>query len=204
MIPSILDRFNIHGPHGNHICLVTSLARMSLSTAKNEAWVSLFQLNVARALAAQLAIAIQYMHSQGLVNGDLHCGNILLQYSLEPDELSTEALYEKYGQPSLEPINRIDGERLPPGVPEHSISPIWLGEASGNVKIQDFKILLSDFGETFCSTEEKKFESRTPLVIRPPEARFEQKCHLTCPLISGHLPAQSGRLFLKDLYSMVT
>lgn len=62
MIPLIWDKFNIQGPNGNHVCLVTSPARMSLSDAKNGSWICLFQLEVARALAAQLVIAIRYIH----------------------------------------------------------------------------------------------------------------------------------------------
>lgn len=55
MIPSIWDRFNIQGPNGNHACLVTNPARMSLSDAKNGSWISLFQLEVTRAIAARLS-----------------------------------------------------------------------------------------------------------------------------------------------------
>ncbi|KAL2867456.1 uncharacterized protein BJX67DRAFT_352423 [Aspergillus lucknowensis] len=58
MIPSILDRFNIHGPNSGHACLVTNPAGMSLSEAKNASWIGLFQIDVARALAAQLAMVI--------------------------------------------------------------------------------------------------------------------------------------------------
>lgn len=61
MIPSIFERFNIQGPNGNHLCLVTNPARMSLSDAKNGSWISLVQLEVARALTVQLMIAIQYI-----------------------------------------------------------------------------------------------------------------------------------------------
>lgn len=179
MIPSILDRFNIEGPNGKHICLVTGLAKMSFLNAKTESWVSIFQLEVARALAAQLVIGIRYMHSQGFFHGDHHCGNILLQPSREFDQLSTEALYELYGEPLLEPVNRIDGQSIPPGVPEHGISPIWLGKASEDVTLQESRLLLSDLGETFRPVQQKKFESRTPLVIRPPEARFEPTKPLT-------------------------
>ncbi|PLN76142.1 kinase-like domain-containing protein [Aspergillus taichungensis] len=108
MIPSILDRFNIQGPNGNHACLVTSPARMSLSEAKKESWIGLFQIDVARALAAQLATVIRYMHSEGF--------------------LSTKELYELYGEPELEPVNRLDGQTPPPGVPQYGVVPIWLGE----------------------------------------------------------------------------
>lgn len=99
MIPSILDRFNVQGPNGNHACLVTSPARMSLIEAKSESWIGLFQIDVARALAAQLATVIRYMHSEGFVHGDLHRGNILLQTQSNFDKLPTKELYDLYGEP---------------------------------------------------------------------------------------------------------
>ncbi|PWY84060.1 kinase-like protein [Aspergillus eucalypticola CBS 122712] len=171
LIPTISDIFNIQGPNGNHTCLVTRPARMSLSDAKNGSWISLFQL--------ELMIAVQYIHSQGIVHGDLHRGNILLRLSRDFDELSTEMLYEKYGEPVLEPVNRLDGKEIPPDVPQHGVVPIWLGEASEDVTLPEAKILVSDFGEAFCPTHEQKFESHTPLLVRPPEARFEPTRPLT-------------------------
>ncbi|PIG88669.1 hypothetical protein AARAC_000512 [Aspergillus arachidicola] len=148
IIPSILDKFNVQGPNGTHICLVTIPARMSVSDAKKESWISLFQLEVARAIAAQLVIAVQYIHSQGFVH-------------------------------EFEPVNRLDGQKLPTGVPEYGVIPIWLGEASENISLPESRILLSDFGEAFSPAQEKKFESHTPLLIRPPEARFEPTKSLT-------------------------
>lgn len=173
MIPSIWDSFDIQGPNGNHSCLVTSPARMSLSDAKHGSWISLFQLEVARALAAQLAIAVRYIHSQGFVHGDLHRGNILLQPSHDFDQLSIPKLYELYGEPVLEPVNRLDDQKLPLGVPQHGIIPVWLGEASENITLLEARVLLSDFGEAFSPAQEKRFKSHTPLLIRPPEVRFE-------------------------------
>lgn len=179
MIPSILDRFSVQGPNGNHVCLVTRPARMSLSDAKNGSWISLFQLEVARVLAAQLVIAVHYIHSRGFVHGDLHRGNILLQLPREFGQLSTEKLYEQYGEPVLEPVNRLDGQKLPPGVPQYGILPIWLGEASENITLPEARMILSDFGEAFSPAREMKYESHTPLLIRPPEARFEPTKPLT-------------------------
>lgn len=82
MIPLIFDRFNIRGPNGTHACYVTIPARMSISEAKDESYNRLFQLDVSRALAAQLAIAVEYVHSQGFVHGDFHYGYVLLQLQL--------------------------------------------------------------------------------------------------------------------------
>ncbi|KAE8368145.1 kinase-like domain-containing protein [Aspergillus caelatus] len=168
IIPSILDKFNIQGPNGDHVCLVTSPARMSVSDAK-ESWISLFQLEVARAIAAQL----------GFVHGDVHRGNLLFPSSREFTEMSTEQTYKEYGEPELESVSRLDGQKLPTGVPEYGVVPIWLGESSENVTLPESRILLSDFGEAFSPAKEEKFESHTPLLIRPSEARFEPTKSLT-------------------------
>lgn len=151
---------------------------MSLSDAKNGSWVSLFQLKVARALATQLVIAIHYIYSQRFVYGDLHRGNILLQLSCDFNQLSTDKLYEQSGEPVLEQVNRLDSQKLPSGVLKYYIQPIWLREASENITLPEARIILSDFDEAFCPAQEMKYESHTPLLIRPPEARFE----LTKPL----------------------
>ncbi|OOG00508.1 hypothetical protein ASPCADRAFT_502804 [Aspergillus carbonarius ITEM 5010] len=97
------------------------------------------------------------------------------------DQLSTDELYEKYGAPELEPVVRLDGKVLPSGVPSHSIFPIWLGEASDKLLLADATILLTDFGEAFSPSQEERFESHTPLVIRPPEAGFEPTRPLSFP-----------------------
>lgn len=146
-------------------------------------------------------IVVRYIHSQGFAHGDLHRGNILLQPSRGLDQLSIIKLYELYGEPVLEPVNRFDGQKLPPGVPQHGILPVWLGEASENVTLPEARILLSDFGETFSPAQEKKFESHTPLLIRPPRRLgLSQSNPLLFHPISGHLPAPSGILLLKDHY----
>jgi serine/threonine protein kinase len=80
MVPSIIDRFTIDGPNGNHACYVTAPARASLSGLKDGSWVRLFQLDVARSLAAQLVLVVDYVHAPGIVLGDLHLGNILLTF----------------------------------------------------------------------------------------------------------------------------
>ncbi|KAL2802759.1 kinase-like protein [Aspergillus granulosus] len=175
MVPSILDRFTIHGRNGNHACYVSAPAKASLSMVKDESSIRLFQLDVARALAAQLVLAVDYVHAQGIVHGDLHLGNILFKAPPSFDQITLEQLYEKYGAPELDPVVHMDGNPLPPGVPSHGIASIWQGEASEEITLAEARILLSDFGEAFSYSEELKYESRTPMVVSPPEARFEPK-----------------------------
>lgn len=191
-IPSILDQFSIQGPNGKHPCLVTSPARMSLSEAKNESWISIFQIDVARALAAQLATVIRYMHSEGFVHGDLHRGNILLQSQSKFDALSTKELYELYGEPEIEPVNRLDGQALLPGVPEYGVVPIWLGASSEKITLREARIILTDFGQSFSPTREKRFESYAPLSIRPPKLDLSRQYHSLSHLISGRLHVPFG------------
>ncbi|CAG7989847.1 unnamed protein product [Penicillium salamii] len=181
LIPSVLDRFEVQGSNGTHPCYVTIPARMSLSEAKDASYNRLFQLDVARALAAQLVLAVEYVHSQGFVHGDLHAGNVLLQLPFDLSQLSVEGLYKKYGEPEFEAIRRFDGQPLPPNIPSQAVLPIWLGEASDKLKLPEAKILLSDFGEAFSPAKHQRFESHTPLVSRPPEVRFDPHKPISFP-----------------------
>lgn len=79
----ILDRFTIHGPNGTHPCLVTAPARCSLADAKDASISGLFQLPVARSLAAQLAMAVAYTHKQGLVHGGEYWFGLYTEYELD-------------------------------------------------------------------------------------------------------------------------
>ncbi|RJE21034.1 Protein kinase domain protein [Aspergillus sclerotialis] len=155
-----MDKFSIQGPNGHHDCYVSIPARASLAGVKDGSWIRLFQPNVARILAAQLALAVEFMHSQGYVHGDLHLGNILLKLSPSFDDLSIEELYERYGPPEMDPVIHLDGKPLPPGVPSHGIAPIWLREASEDISPEEARILLSDFGEAFRLHESRN----TPLI----------------------------------------
>ncbi|KAJ5116178.1 hypothetical protein N7456_000526 [Penicillium angulare] len=174
MMPSVLDAFKIEGVNGTHACYVTHPARMSLDDAKDASYDRLFTLEVARALAAQLTVAVDYIHAQGLVHGDIRCGNVLAQL---PPRFECDLDMK----PETVTITRRDGEELSPCIPHHAIIPIWLGTRSDKLELPEARILLSDFGEAFYPEKEKKFESRTPLGSRAPESRFELVKPLSFP-----------------------
>jgi serine/threonine protein kinase len=69
MIPSIKDRFVLHGPNGTHPCYVTTLAMCSVSSAKEGSYKRIFQAMTARSLIVQLLLAVEYIHSKGVVHG---------------------------------------------------------------------------------------------------------------------------------------
>ncbi len=99
---------------------------------------------------------------------------MLLQLPSSISQLSDEQLYEKYGQPDLEPVTRFDGKELGPGIQSHGIFPIRL-ITKEEVKLSDAKLMLIDFGESFAPSQETKYILNTPLNERPPEGRFERK-----------------------------
>ena len=68
LILSTLDGFFLTGPNGKHECIVTVPARVSVVMAQYNS-MKFFQLPVARAIAAQLVLAISFLHSQGIVHG---------------------------------------------------------------------------------------------------------------------------------------
>ncbi|KAK1975175.1 kinase-like domain-containing protein [Colletotrichum cereale] len=184
IIPTVIDRFSLDGPNGTHPCFVTVPARCSLMDAKEAADSRLFQLDVARSLAAQLAMAISLVHSQGYAHGDLHLGNILLQLPSSFNSLSVDQLYTEVGAPEPEPIVRVDKSSTSPvaGLPSYAVPAVWLGIASDEITLKEPRLLLNDFGVAFRPSDKSRFESYTPLVIRPPESFFEPTTPLSFAL----------------------
>lgn len=54
-----------------------------------------------------------------------------------------------------------------------------MGVPSIDITLGDAKLMLSDFGVAFRPSDKSRFESYTPLVLRPPEAFFEPMTPLT-------------------------
>ncbi|KAF2968379.1 hypothetical protein GQX73_g5216 [Xylaria multiplex] len=182
MVTPVIDRFRINGPNGTHPCFVTSPASCSLSDSKEACDWRLFQLDVARSLCAQLAMAVCFIHSKGYAHGDLHLGNLLLRLPPSLHGLSVEQLYAKFGAPRREPIFRTDGKPIPvSGVPSYAVLPAWLGISSDKVTLSDAKLLLADFGVAFRPSDKTCFASHTPLRMRAPEAIFEPTTPLSFP-----------------------
>ncbi|KAJ4112485.1 hypothetical protein NW768_011651 [Fusarium equiseti] len=169
----ILDRFSVNGPNGTHPCSITTVARCSLAYLEDGEECGVHDLSVVRSLAAQLAIAVAYMHKQGFVHGDIHLGNILLQLPQSFDNMSDKQIYDEFGAPDPIAVYRIDGGSLPPGVPSHVFESQQFGVTGSNITLPESKVLLADLGTAFCPALESRLESYTPMGLKPPEARFE-------------------------------
>ncbi len=69
IIPLVLDSFTILGSSGSHPCYVTTLGTEDLLSITDNTRTGMHNLDVSRALAAQLVLAVAYIHSQGFVHG---------------------------------------------------------------------------------------------------------------------------------------
>ncbi|CCE29213.1 related to dis1-suppressing protein kinase dsk1 [Claviceps purpurea 20.1] len=192
LIPTLLDRFEISGPEGTHPCLVTLPARHNLKNAQYNAGTELFQLDVARSLAAQLAIAVSIVHEQGYAHGgelsrditgfqnfsadthravDIHLRNVLLQLTTSLDGLSVEKLYETYlASPKSEIIDL--------SVTTYSVERVCFSVPGHEITLAEAKLTLSDFGTAFRPADKSRYVSYADLELRPPEASFEPETPL--------------------------
>ncbi|GKU04699.1 cmgc srpk protein kinase [Fusarium langsethiae] len=174
-IRHITDNFHFDGPNGRHTCLVNDPAMMSLRLAKDASFSKLFQPRTARAIAAQVVQSVAYLHQGGVVHGDLHLDNILLQLPERIRCLSPDQLHERHSQPTTVPVTRLDGLPLDENAPRNAVLPIWLGQKSEDVALADAKILLGDFGESFLPSQEKRQYSNAPIRYRAPETQFPDR-----------------------------
>ncbi|KGO74828.1 hypothetical protein PITC_031060 [Penicillium italicum] len=175
VIPPLIDTFWVDGPNGKHMCIVTPPAQMSLFDAKEASTFGLFRPKVAQSIIAQLIHGVAFLHSERIVHGDLHLGNILVQFPKVIDRLSTSELYEKFGKPEPEAIVRLDGKPLTNGVPGQVFIPGWFGVRSEDIDFGEESIILSDFGESFNPHKLPKLSSKTLPLLQPPEARFSDE-----------------------------
>ncbi|KAI9154769.1 Serine/threonine-protein kinase spk-1 [Paramyrothecium foliicola] len=167
-VPSILDEFVIHGPNGTHPCYVMVPVQGNL---KEASFSRLFPVNVARALAAKLALAVAFVHAHGFVHGAF-------------DELSDDEFMQKFGEPETTSIRRVDGKPLTSHVPSQAVHPLYMGKKAQYFTLDDSRdLILGDFGEAFAPATEQRLgrDCNTPLAKRAPETLFSPDEPLSYP-----------------------
>ncbi|KAK1994723.1 kinase domain-containing protein, partial [Colletotrichum falcatum] len=180
-IPRILDEFDVQGLNGTHTCYTMAPAQGNL---KEASFSRLFPIDIARALAAKLTMAVAFIHHRGFVHGDIHLRNVLVKLPSTFDELSIGQFREKFGQPETVLINRIDGGPLPPNIPPRAVIPLYLGKKAQEFTLADARgLVLNDFGEAFAPAMEQRLGKgcNTPIAKRAPEALFEPDMPLSYP-----------------------
>ncbi|KAL8706564.1 MAG: hypothetical protein Q9201_000377 [Fulgogasparrea decipioides] len=166
-VTHLLDEFEFDGPNGRHKCLVSDLAGYSIRLSKGRSIVWLFSLQVARAIAAQVIMGVHFLHSSGVVHGDLHIANIMLKVP-NIDNLSIDDLYQQFGPPTKRVVEREDRAPLDATVPPYTVVP--LNTARKCEDVNEPNIIITDFGEAYVAGAESRPFLNTPLHLWPPEA----------------------------------
>ncbi|KLJ07357.1 hypothetical protein EMPG_17166 [Blastomyces silverae] len=177
LIRQLLDSFIEISPNGAHDCLVMEAASCSLTQSKSLAVHRLLNLRIARAIAADLVLAVQFLHGQSIIHGDVHCGNIFLRLPADVRRMiDPSQLYRKFGDPILDAIVRVDGKPLPAGVPTHIVGPARVGIQSDQITPAYLPIMLSDFGSSYYyPSKTRRTNAHTLPHLVPPEVFFLDK-----------------------------
>ncbi|KAF9008399.1 kinase-like domain-containing protein [Cyathus striatus] len=112
----IFDTFVIQGPNGTHHCIVTEFLGISLVDDVDDFYgyrKDHFPSGVTRKVAVQVSLGVAYLHSCGVVHGDLHLGNVLF-YSPHLQTAPREELDRIYGQPYQRPFRYDKDDSLAP------------------------------------------------------------------------------------------
>ncbi|KAL8722458.1 MAG: hypothetical protein Q9225_001080 [Loekoesia sp. 1 TL-2023] len=111
-------------------------------------------------------MGLAILHSCGVIHGDLHTNNVLLQLP-NIDKFSADELYHHYGSPVQQEVKRVDGGPLDGTVPPYTVVPLRSAVACEDVK--DANMFIADFGEAYVATDGSRQRLNTPLLLCPPE-----------------------------------
>ncbi|KAL9578020.1 MAG: hypothetical protein Q9212_005993 [Teloschistes hypoglaucus] len=163
-VVSLLDHFSHEGPNGTHDCLVFPVLGPNFRD-KNHALQGRFPADFARKICYQMGEGLAYLHSSGVVHGDISNANIL--FKMKPfDSWTEEEIYDRLGKPKKEPLTLWNGGSPGPEAPQELIEAIDMGVIDSQYLLDD--IVINDLGagymvgtpwsrmtppESYCSPE---------------------------------------------------
>ncbi|KAI0102125.1 kinase-like domain-containing protein [Nemania sp. FL0031] len=180
-IVQLLDSFSIEGPNGKHQCLVLELLGPSIpevidSYLRDERLPG----QVARSIAHQILLGVDFLAQLGIGHGDLHTRNIVLTLP-HLDSLNQQEFIDTLGQPELGQVKRTDSSSLGILVPSYLVRPAAFKAKQVLQSLQAPVIRIIDFGESFLPSQAPT-TLHTPLVVRPPEVLFGDPIDLRADL----------------------
>lgn len=112
------DFFEHHGPNGRHACFVFEpmgpnlnelLHLLHLTFPAGGPYERYFPKQFAKRALRDILLGLQFLHANGVVHGDLHMGNILV--NMRPVEMDDTSLQRLEQSPSQgRPLRRLDGK----------------------------------------------------------------------------------------------
>ncbi|OHE98451.1 serine/threonine-protein kinase SRPK3 [Colletotrichum orchidophilum] len=173
-VVGLLDSFYHQGPNGNHLCLVLEPMGPSLSAVLNapaEIYdprnppVRRFAKDNIKRILGHVLSGLLFLHDNGVVHGDLQCGNIL--FALEDlARFDRQVLRQAEDTSNIDILRRIDG-KLDKWAPKYLAvaEPMSDYALSGQGELTK----LSDLGGAFC-IDDPPLSVVTPVSLRAPEA----------------------------------
>lgn len=82
---TLLDYFQLQGPNGRHVCIVSETLSSSVSSVLCDTSeyfngiVSVFPNWMAKRVLRQVLFGLCFLHSHGVIHGDIHLNNILFE-----------------------------------------------------------------------------------------------------------------------------
>ena len=171
--PTVLDKFMVHGPNGEHVCLVIEVLGGRLCDMAEIAPDSRLPYQVGMAVALQITDAVKEMHASGVVHGDLHEANIVFDVPSIMEWRSMEDIYRHLGKPIVEDMPE---ELHRPGFPKYFVQCVherrWWELCIRWPMVPTIKII--DFSEAFFAEPGEAIGKvlHTAISAAAPEAFF--------------------------------
>ncbi|KAF2014228.1 kinase-like protein [Aaosphaeria arxii CBS 175.79] len=161
-ISELVDHFFIDGPNGIHLCLVTKLFGLTIDDVRWDTFLyTKFNTKFAREVSRQLLLAVDFLHSIGVVHGDISGERIAFQIPRVSDINFSKI---KKGD-----VIREDAQPLAEGVPKYVVGELDI--VSKTIVEEISNIQLFGFSRSFLESERPSYvDSR--LSFTPPEMIF--------------------------------
>ncbi|GJJ06229.1 hypothetical protein Clacol_000419 [Clathrus columnatus] len=179
-VVEVFDVFQHTGPNGLHHCVVMEVLGPPISSDIEEIYPNeVFPIEVAKRISAQIAHGLAYIHTAGIVHGDLHMSNVLF-HSPIISSWTSDNDFEKYlGSPTQGPLTLRGSDELAapsPHIPSYLVfvnHPYFLLKLCLSDPTQ-IHVKICDFGEAFIPTMQlTSLPSRViPIFYAAPEVIF--------------------------------
>ncbi|GJJ11463.1 hypothetical protein Clacol_005696 [Clathrus columnatus] len=159
-VVEIFDTFEHTGPNGLHHCIVMEVLGPPISSDIGEIYSDeRFPFEAAKRMSTQVAHGLGYIHTAGIVHGDLHMSNILL-HSPTISSWTSDSDFEKYLHPPRQRTLMLRGTKKPaapsPHLPSYLV-PVNYPDLLLQLCLSDptqIHVKICDFGEAFIPSRQ--------------------------------------------------